>query len=148
METFLNDGKDHINIYTKGKTFLGRFLSNLYPAPVETKKSGYFYSAEALWYYLTREDSECFRNIKDPFTCKTVGRMKPKKKIDMKYVYSEMSEAIKYKVANNEPVKRMLRSSDKPFTHYYEYGGKKIFPQNQEWLSESVENLRKELNEN
>lgn len=145
METFLSDGKDHINIYTKGKTFLGRFLSNLHHTPVETKKSGKFHSAEALWYFLTREDSEVFRNIESPFKCKEIGRKKTKKNIEMGYVYSEMKEAIKYKVMNNEPVKRMLVSSEKPFTHYYEYGGKKVFPENQEWLINAIENIRKEL---
>lgn len=145
METFLNDGKDHINIYTKGKTFLGRFLSNLYPAPVETEKSGYFYSAEALWYFLTRDDSDIFKNIESPFKCKELGRKRAKKDIDMCYVYSEMEEAIRYKVVNNEPVKKMLTNSDKPFAHYYEYGGKRVFPENQEWLINAIENIKKEL---
>lgn len=45
------DGIDHINIYSKGKTALGKFLSNFTQCDVETKH-GEFGSIEAYWYWL------------------------------------------------------------------------------------------------
>ena len=32
-----DDGITHINIYSQGKTQLGRFLSNFEPSPIETE---------------------------------------------------------------------------------------------------------------
>lgn len=46
------DGIDHINVYSKGKTALGRFLSNFAQVDLETK-NGNFSSVEAYWYWLT-----------------------------------------------------------------------------------------------
>lgn len=55
------DGIDHINVYSKGKTALGRFLSNFAETDLETK-DGHFASVEAYWYWLTCPpfpDSKC-----------------------------------------------------------------------------------------
>src|ERR1700712_4173623 len=46
------DGKSHINIYTKGKTRLGRLLTNLADVPVTHPTYGTFRCAEGLWYYM------------------------------------------------------------------------------------------------
>lgn len=45
------DGIDHINIYSKGRTALGRFLSNFAQAEIETE-DGEFASIEGYWYWL------------------------------------------------------------------------------------------------
>lgn len=45
------DGIDHINVYSNGKTELGRMLSNFYRFPIMTK-DGLFYSVEAYWFWL------------------------------------------------------------------------------------------------
>ena len=44
------DGIDHINIYSKGKTSLGRWLSNFAKSPIETE-DGHFDSIEGYWYW-------------------------------------------------------------------------------------------------
>jgi hypothetical protein len=46
------DGIDHINIYSRGKTEVGRQLSNFAHTPFTHKDYGYFNSVEGLWYYL------------------------------------------------------------------------------------------------
>src|SRR5882724_14111 len=46
-----NDGIDHINIYSKGATELGRALSNFAHSPVKLK-DGNFASLEGYWYWL------------------------------------------------------------------------------------------------
>ena len=44
-----NDGIDHINVYSKGKTELGRMLTNFAYIPFEYKGIKYA-SVEAWWY--------------------------------------------------------------------------------------------------
>lgn len=51
MIDYKKDGVDHINIYSKGKTSLGRFLSNFAQADIETE-DGNFASIEGYWYWL------------------------------------------------------------------------------------------------
>lgn len=55
------DGVDHINIYSKGKTSLGRWLTNFAYSPFIIEINGehhQFVSIEGLWYWiLTGDDS-------------------------------------------------------------------------------------------
>lgn len=48
----LNDGIDHINIYSKARTALGRSLSNFAYSPIDLDTYGRFNSVEAFWYFL------------------------------------------------------------------------------------------------
>ncbi len=45
------DGKNHINIYSRGRTELGRWLSHFQHHPIETE-DGVFNSLEGYWYWL------------------------------------------------------------------------------------------------
>jgi len=46
------DGVTHVNIYSKAKTELGRWLSNFAYAPIRITGHGRFASIEAYWYWL------------------------------------------------------------------------------------------------
>ena len=46
-----NDGVDHVNIYSRGKTKLGKFLSNFANTPISLPE-GDFQSIEGYWHYL------------------------------------------------------------------------------------------------
>ena len=48
-----NDGITHINVYSKGKTTLGRWLTNFAHTPIDTI-DGHFESIEGYWYWLGR----------------------------------------------------------------------------------------------
>ncbi len=47
-----DDGKTHINVYSKSETPLGRWLSNFTRGEVESEVGGTFASMEALYHYL------------------------------------------------------------------------------------------------
>lgn len=47
-----DDGKTHINVYSKAETPLGRWLSNFTKCEVESEVGGTFASMEALYHYL------------------------------------------------------------------------------------------------
>lgn len=46
------DGIDHVNMYSKGNTNLGRFLTNFAHTPIDLE-DGHFESIEAYWYWLS-----------------------------------------------------------------------------------------------
>ena len=50
------DGIDFINVYSRGNTKLGRFLSNMYYAPIDTPY-GRFDTIEGYWHYLSLSDN-------------------------------------------------------------------------------------------
>lgn len=50
------DGIDFINVYSRGNTKLGRFLSNMYYAPIDTPY-GRFDTIEGYWHYLALPDN-------------------------------------------------------------------------------------------
>src|SRR5690606_38009971 len=68
------DGVDHINIWTRAKTPLGRMLSNLSPLHLIHPKYGRFDTAEGLWYYLST--GKIYEQLRDlnGFEAKKLGR--------------------------------------------------------------------------
>jgi len=46
------DGVTHINIYSKGKTKLGRLLTNFAHTPFTHAEYGQFASVEGFWYWI------------------------------------------------------------------------------------------------
>jgi hypothetical protein len=138
-----NDGIDHINVYSQGKTMLGVFLSNWYRYHISLPELGDFSSIEGLWYYLSTKD-ERLRTVSG-FSAKQLGRSLP--------VVSELSEdefrsiikqAIKIKVAG--PQFFNFINSTLPFAHYYMFGNKQV-DAGHKWIIEYLEELRTELKE-
>lgn len=68
------DGVTHINIYSKGKTQLGRVASNFAYFPFEIPNDGRFSSVEGYWHWLGLEE-----NLKEKKFCVTCTAMKPRK---------------------------------------------------------------------
>ena len=66
------DGIDHINIYSKGKTLIGRQLSNFAEIPFDHPKHGKFMSVEGYWYWLSCKD-DILRKLSG-FKAKEYGR--------------------------------------------------------------------------
>src|SRR5690554_2616552 len=68
------DGIDHINIYSKAKTELAKFLTNFSYSPIDTE-DGHFNSIEAHWYWLGTDhpDKDKLRKLSG-FKAKQTGR--------------------------------------------------------------------------
>jgi hypothetical protein len=56
-----DDGITHINVYSKAKTELGKFLSNFSKCDLKTE-DGDFQSVEGLWYFLQITDEYKFKD--------------------------------------------------------------------------------------
>lgn len=150
MRTPLGDGVDHINIYTKGRTLLGRMLTNLYDCQFTVPGYGTFQSLEGFWYYyLTGCQFEEFKS-KRGFDAKKAGKTKRDSRIDKDGLTegqkSVILEAIRCKLRQNKDILLALARSDLPFAHYYFYGepenAKVIELPQFDWMIEEFTRLR------
>lgn len=157
MIDYKKDGIDHINIYSKGKTALGRFLSNFAQADIETE-DGDFISIEGYWYWLVcnscpnvvSDDLESLRTVFG-YDAKILG-----KSLREKYVLNEtqldsdlnfkrkIKSAIRFKIENHLQFKNELKTSTLPFEHYYVFYGKIKEPSSHRWVIDYLDELRKE----
>lgn len=131
------DGIDHINIYSKGKTKVGKLLSNFAHTPFTHKEHGYFNSVEGLWYYLlTGCKHEELREVYG-FNAKKKGRelvnqeqwgVMDSNSIEFK---KAICEGIRQKLRENKEILKMLcATGNKPLLHYYVYESRKNFDEN------------------
>lgn len=143
------DGVTHINTYSKGKTELGRMLSNFAFSPFVYSEYGKFNSVEGFWYwYLTGQKHDDLRTLSGSYA-KIQGR---KYEVDRtEHVLSEetieiMQGAIICKIAQNPDLQDKLRCSTLPFCHYYYMHGRVINPfDGYDWFSDTIEDIRTAL---
>lgn len=136
------DGIDHINIYSKGKTEIGRWLSNFSYSPIQTEH-GSFNSIEGYWYWQTTLNDH-LRNLHG-FSAKKLGKESEK-------VLEIPPEVFQEKIKKAIDLKLKLRSKDiadinLPLAHYYEYGGKRVEKLEYNWITEHIELRVKQLKE-
>ena len=152
------EGKTHINAYSKSKTELGRLLSNFAYSPITLKTDGYFASIEAYWYWLIcgpplynkphpRRDE--LRKISG-FRAKQLGR----ELADGDWREDEefkqaIKRAIWKKLRTNRTLSDLLRISELPITHYYCFGtpAKVVIPERGQWIWDFYERARVYLKE-
>lgn len=127
-----NDGVDHINVYSKGKTELGRKLSNFAHTPFELDDKD-FSSIEAYWYYrkllflgASEEVLDTIRTLYG-YAAKEYGRNQIAKfKIPVYESDNEfrlnITRAIQAKLKCNPELHTQLKECTLPLTHYYWYG--------------------------
>ncbi len=118
------DGLTHINVYSKGRTELGRWLSNFAYAPFNHPSDGYFASVEAYWYWLSTSHPQRdeLRSLHG-YAAKQRGRALrgadwpklPDFEWRIKFV-------IWLKCCTYPQMLNALQASTLPFSHYYVYG--------------------------
>lgn len=114
------DGVDHINIYSKSLTTLGKLASNFSYSPFELEGYGKFASMEAFWFYVA---TGCKHNELRPLygnRAKSLGRSLPK--VFHPEFLTIMEQGIRAKVDQNHELKKLLEVNHLPWKHYYFYG--------------------------
>lgn len=141
------DGIDHINIYSKAITPIGRILSNWSPCEIHNEY-GSFRCLEGLIFYMGSYDP-VLKNLLG-YEAKKYGESVDKgrriKEEDfrniiikaMKQKWEQIPYALKVELC-------IGRFAKLPLTHYYEYQGKRIVPDKWAWQIEEWEKLRKEF---
>lgn len=143
-----NDGLDHVNVYTKGKTLLGRQMSNLSDCHIDHPRYGHFRTLEGLWYFLKTGKTDEYFRILSGYDCRKRG--KEKDTIWNVNFQREFKVGIICKILAYPPLENALRLSELPFVHYYYYGKdpknmKLIVPKGHEWQMEFWESMRQHL---
>jgi len=139
------DGISHINIYSKGRTIIGRLLSNFAHTPFTHPKYGSFSSVEGFIYWMGSGD-DALRSMYG-FQAKEYGRKAAEKnrKLPVAEFRQAVIEALRCKIDQNSKVKIHLKSEMLPFVHYYNYGNKVIRVPQWDWVIEELDRIRKEL---
>lgn len=138
-----NDGQNHINIYSKGYTELGRFLSNFSLCQIITE-DGPFKSIEGYWYWLgTRNDT--LRKLYG-FKTKQVGKTLPTINILEDEVFkTKIRNACWIKIHFSQHYYNLFIQSTLPFKHYYVFNNH-IKDAGYKWLIEMWEYFRMFIN--
>lgn len=142
-----NDGVDHINIHSVGKTELGRLLSHFAHTPFTHPYFGPFYSMEGFWYFARSGFVESRLRYLSGFRAKQVG-----KDLDYKW-YKDFKEdivAANYqKIIQRDNIRDLMIASELPFDHYYTFGPNSfhVTPQSTDWLVQGFEDIRLALKE-
>lgn len=151
-----DDGKTHINVWSMGKTELGRLLSNFAHTPFDHYKYGHFASVEAFWYWLcTGKKHQELRSLHG-FDAKKVGRALAAEAeqggipVIIDHFQCEIKSAILAKIDQNSKVKAMLKASTLPLSHYYVWGKspdiRVTYPKQHAWTFQYLELCREWLN--
>ena len=141
-----NDGVNHINVYSQGKTELGRLLSNFAHTPIMTE-DGSFLSLEGYWYWLSTShpSKEKLRNVFG-HEAKELGDFLSKGYQTRHPRFKEKILAdLRVKITTNERLKELLLENKLPLAHYYAYGNQIVFTSGFNWFLEEIEAIQVEL---
>lgn len=144
------DGVDHINVWSKGSTLVGRLCSNFAHTPFVHPKYGRFESMEGFYYFIRSgaHDYNCARL--HGFAAKEYGKTLPK--VSVKGFHYIMRDGLRMKFMQNSHLRFLLKTTHLPLLHYYVYGKPPncsiIVPKGNDWLVEGLERMRRILKEN
>ena len=139
------DGKTHINVYSQGKTVLGRFLSNFTHIQIDTV-DGRFQSIEGYWYWLgcSHQYKERLRLLYGYQAKKTGRELRAADWNETPEFKKKICDAITIKLNSNLNMLAALRANTLPLTHYYVFNGKVVTPTSGGWIIDHINSLAKE----
>lgn len=137
------DGIDHINVYSKGKTELGRLLTNFAHTPFDCE-DGHFESVEGYWYWLSTKVDH-LRTLYGYEAKRFGSEMKRGIKYDVPDFNERIKQAIAIKILTNPMLTSMLMESTLPLVHYYEYPNKVVPLPKYQWIMDHISEIRKDL---
>jgi len=139
------DGITHVNIYSQGKTELGRMLSNFYHYKINTK-DGEFNSVEGYWYWLGIKEcneKEVLRNLYGYDAKKIGNNLKThfNNRHDNEFE-NKILNAIWIKVKNHKHL-FLCKAGQLPFEHYYNFNGKIVNVKKKYlWMIKGIDTMR------
>lgn len=142
-----DDGKTHINIFSRSRSKLGKMLSNFYNADFTHPVFGKFANMECFWYYVkTGCRYEGLRNL-PAYEAKIKGKQLPLVHIDN--FMEIMKEGIRIKILSHNSILTLFRRCKLPFDHYYVIGPREhqYRPGNSDQLVKIFDELKVEFNE-
>lgn len=143
------DGFTHINIYSKGKTKLGRDLSNFSSHSFILEPYGWFPSVESFYFwFLTGQKHDELRKLVGAASKAAADKYAHDRLEMTEERLSVIQAAIIAKITQNPELQERLKNSTLPFEHYYVYGGKIIdLADEHRWFVQTFEDIRTVLKE-
>lgn len=148
-DRYLSDGFDHINVWSRGKTELGRALSHFAKAHFTHPVFGTFHSMEAYWHWLRSVNRPDHLRHLWGFMAKKAGKEQTTFLFEDRQMFMDLIlDGNYHKISQNKDIEQMLVSSKLPFDHYYVYGDEHggacahIWPLGATWQIEMFETLR------
>lgn len=140
------DGVDHINVYSKGKTLTGRWLSHFTFSPFVHPRFGRFFSVEGFWYWrrLAHEPSPEREKLRLLFgwKAKQLGReLGGSEDFDSPEFRRDIVEAEIAKIQAHPAQAATFASTTLPLVHYYEYPSGRVIGSAQ-WVIAELEKIR------
>lgn len=116
----LLDGVRHINTYSKGRTELGRLLSNFAHTPFEHPTHGLFESMEGYWYWCSTGKKHNVLKTLYGFDAKKAGTsFEP---IVTDSFEEDIYNGLVAKLTQTPRIVEKLRTTHLPLVHYYAFG--------------------------
>ena len=140
------DGVTHINIYSQGKTSLGRDLSNFAATRIDTI-DGVFASIEGYWYWLnTNDPDKKYLRVAVGGNAKSLGRsLKANDWNDEPVFKLKIWSAMLTKLLLHPNILSEFKSNKLPYRHYYVYAGKVQEPEGGKWIIDMWTFLQEQL---
>lgn len=157
------DGVTHINVYTKGQTDLGRFLSNMAYTPFTyVDRHGTTFkllNVEQYWYYLKLKDLVQGPDVLqldgifklNGFQAKKLGQAIQANynlkdaNVDFQQFRLDILRCIQSKILEHPEFIELLCNTDLPLKHYYVYNGQVTDLLQYNWLLEGILAIKKYL---
>lgn len=144
---WVGDGIDHINIWEKADTELGRFLSHGSNNDFNHSQLGRFNNMEALWHYVQSEErDDRIRNMRGRYLKNFSRQLTPLRVSNFKAIIMDSNYQ---RIRQYEPMVELIVATDLPFDCYYVNHDSKlrIRPVFFKWLILGFEEIRRALKE-
>lgn len=133
------DGVNHINVYSRGKTELGRLLTNFAETPFKHPEHGWFRTVEGFWYWLkTGKQYDQLRDVLG-WEAKMLGKKWPS--VETENFDNQIKAALRAKLIQHPHILRMLIDNELPLAHYYVMQGS-VKQAGHEWINEYFTEVR------
>lgn len=142
------DSITHINVWSKGKTELGRSLSNFAHTPFKLPVQGFFASVEGYWYWLSSGGSYDHLRRLYGFSAKSAGSKLETVPMEELEFQDAIKKAMAAKIEQNENLKVKFIQSRLPLVHYLVYGKNNeivVYKQKHQWQMDFLMEYRDKL---
>lgn len=153
-----NEGVDHINVFSKSKTQLGRLLSNFAHTPF-TVSDGSFESVESWWYWkkmininktvlfpiFTEEHLSTIKNLIGKEAKEYFRSLFEDGEGDYRPTKNELKEVYLQKLKEHPEITEMLLKNQLPIAHYYMMFDKQVNADSTLWTAKLWEEIASEI---
>ena len=145
--TFKVDGQDHINIWEKGQTKLGQFLSHGSHSPFHHPVLGMFNNVESFWHYIRSQERDDRIRTMNNIGAKKFSTQLHTVKVPNFYAIIMDTNYIKLK--EYPEMLTLFKENELPLEMYFIYKDKgvRIRPSFAVWVLEGFKEIKKALNE-